>query len=101
MAMVALLLAGFALISQLAVTNTMIQWIAPDAMRGRVISTYTWALGGFFPLGSLLSGALGDTLGTSNAILVMAIASFGLSMFARAAFPPVSDTVADPRPTSE
>ncbi|MCJ7707250.1 MAG: MFS transporter, partial [Anaerolineales bacterium] len=54
LSLLALALAGFALISQLAVTNTLIQLAVPDDLRGRVLSTYTWALGGFWPLGALL-----------------------------------------------
>jgi MFS family permease len=68
----ALILAGFALISQLALTNTLLQLIVPDELRGRVMSSYTWALGGFFPLGSLLIGSIGDAIGAPNAVLITA-----------------------------
>jgi MFS family permease len=70
--MTALILAGFALISQLALTNTLLQLIVPDQFRGRVLSTYTWALGGFFPIGSLLIGSIGDAVGATNAVLITA-----------------------------
>jgi MFS family permease len=68
----ALILAGFAFISQLALTNTLLQLIVPDNFRGRVLSTYTWALGGFFPIGSLLIGSIGDVVGATNAVLLSA-----------------------------
>lgn len=71
-AILALMLAGYSLITQLAVTNTLIQLIIPDEIRGRVLSAFTWALGGFWPLGSLMLGALGDWLGTSQAVLIAA-----------------------------
>jgi MFS family permease len=67
-----LILAGFALIGQLALTNTIIQLIVPDEFRGRVLSSYTWALGGFIPIGSLLIGSIGDVLGAANAVLISA-----------------------------
>ncbi|MCK4962204.1 MAG: MFS transporter, partial [Anaerolineales bacterium] len=51
LSILALVLAGYALITQLAVTNTSLQLIVPDELRGRVMSTFTWALGGFWPLG--------------------------------------------------
>jgi MFS family permease len=73
--MTALILAGFALISQLALTNTLLQLIVPDQFRGRVLSTYTWALGGFFPIGSLLIGSIGDAVGATNAVLITAVCS--------------------------
>jgi MFS family permease len=69
---IALILAGFALISQLALTNTLLQLIVPDEFRGRVLSSYTWALGGFFPIGSLLIGSMGDAFGAANAVMISA-----------------------------
>jgi MFS family permease len=69
---IALILAGFALISQLALTNTLLQLIVPDEFRGRVLSSYTWALGGFFPIGSLLIGSMGDAFGAPNAVMISA-----------------------------
>ncbi len=63
LSMVLMALIGFAFITQLVLTNTLIQSIVPDEMRGRVLSTYTWAIGGFYPLGSLLIGILGDQIG--------------------------------------
>lgn len=61
---------GYSLITQLVISNTMIQTIVPDELRGRVISTYTWALGGFYPLGSLLMGFLGDQIGAPVAAMI-------------------------------
>lgn len=78
-------LIGFSFIVQLVITNTLIQTIVPDDLRGRVLSTYTWALGGFYPLGSLMIGALGDQIGAPNAALISGVgclALFGLSLIA-------------------
>jgi MFS family permease len=77
---IALIFAGFGLISQLALTNTLIQLIVPDELRGRVLSSYTWALGGFFPIGSLLIGYLGDLVGATTAVQISAIASLLLTV---------------------
>jgi MFS family permease len=66
-------LLGFGFITQLVLTNTLIQTIVPDELRGRVLSTYTWALGGFYPLGSLVMGFLGDQIGAPAAILLSGI----------------------------
>ena len=76
----ALILAGFALISQLALTNTLLQLIVPDEFRGRVLSSYTWALGGFFPIGSILIGSMGDVFGAANAVMISAGFSLILSI---------------------
>ena len=64
---------GYTFLTQLVITNTLIQTIVPDDLRGRVISTYTWALGGFYPLGSLMMGLLGDRLGAPTAGLISGI----------------------------
>ena len=61
---------GYTLLTQLVITNTLIQTIVPDTLRGRILSTYTWALGGFYPLGSLMMGLLGDRLGSPTAGLI-------------------------------
>jgi MFS family permease len=80
LSMGAMFCAGFSFITQLAVTNTVIQLLVPDTLRGRVLSTYTWALGGFWPLGSLLIGALGDHFGAPNAVLFTSAACFLLTI---------------------
>lgn len=72
LSMAALVAAGFSFISQLALTNTLIQLHVPDQLRGRVLSSYTWALAGFYPIGALLIGTIGDHFGTINAIFVTA-----------------------------
>ena len=85
MALMAVL--GYSLITQLVLTNTMIQTIVPDELRGRVISTYTWALGGFFPLGSLMMGFLGDQIGAPEAAMISGVGSILLVGVNLALFP--------------
>ena len=70
LSMVIMAVLGYSLITQLVITNTLIQIIVPDDLRGRVLSAYTWALGGFYPLGSLLMGALGDQIGAPTTALI-------------------------------
>jgi MFS family permease len=93
LSMVALSLAGYSLIMQLAVTNTLIQILVPDELRGRVLSAYTWALAGFFPLGSLLIGWLGDQFGTLNAVLFAAGSSVAIIVLDRWLFPETGQLV--------
>lgn len=78
---------GYSLITQLVLTNTLIQTIVPDDLRGRVMSTYTWSLGGFYPLGSLLMGALGDQIGAPSAALISGIGCLLLVIFSLTVFP--------------
>lgn len=65
-----LTLAGFAQISTTAVTNTMIQTLAPDEFRGRVVSFYTFAFLGLAPFGALGAGTAAERLGPRAALVV-------------------------------
>jgi predicted MFS family arabinose efflux permease len=85
--MVLMALVGYSLITQLVLTNTLIQTIVPDDLRGRVLSTYTWALGGFYPLGSLMMGFLGDQIGAPEAAMVSGVGCLILIGINLAAFP--------------
>jgi MFS family permease len=91
LSMAGMILAGYGLITQLAVTNTLIQLMVPDELRGRVMSTFTWALGGFWPLGSLLLGGLGDHLGAQNAVLLAAACSALLTILGRFGLPDTAE----------
>jgi MFS family permease len=55
--------AGFGMMQQMAGSNTILQTIAPDDKRGRVMSFYTLAILGMNPIGSLLSGLLAARIG--------------------------------------
>jgi MFS family permease len=62
-AMLFVLIAGFALMMQMASTNTVLQTIVDEDKRGRVMSLYTMSFMGMAPLGSLLAGYLADEIG--------------------------------------
>jgi MFS family permease len=51
-----LVLSGFAVMLQMGASNTLIQSMAPDHLRGRVMSIYSMMLMGMAPFGSLLAG---------------------------------------------
>jgi MFS family permease len=63
-----LMLAGFGMMAQMASSNTVLQTLVPDDMRGRVMSFYSMAFMGTAPLGSLLIGALAGRIGAPAAI---------------------------------
>lgn len=58
-----LLLAGFAMIVQMAASNTVLQTIVAEDKRGRVMAFYSMAFMGMAPLGSLAAGAIAGRLG--------------------------------------
>ncbi len=82
-----ILILGWSMVTQLAMMNTLIQLEVPDMLRGRVFSTYLWALQGVAPFGSLFIGWLAQTRGVPRAALVCGtICLVGLSAM-HAAFP--------------
>jgi MFS family permease len=54
---------GFSMMVQMASSNTLIQAMVPDRLRGRTMAVYSMMFMGMAPLGSLLAGALGNRIG--------------------------------------
>jgi MFS family permease len=63
-----LLPAGFALMVLMASTNTLIQTIVPDHLRGRVMALHVTMFIGMFPFGSFLAGVIAERLGAPATI---------------------------------
>lgn len=64
-----LALIGWGTVTQLAIMNVLIQVQVPNGLRGRVFSTYLWAIQGVAPFGSLLVGWMSQTWGVPSTIL--------------------------------
>ena len=62
-------LAGFGMMSQITIRNTLLQTTADVKMRGRVISFYAMAFFGMQPLGGLIIGYVSKIIGTKNTML--------------------------------
>ena len=60
---------GFGMMSQITISNTLIQTTVDTAMRGRIISFYAMAFFGMQPLGGLIIGGLSQWVGTPNIVL--------------------------------
>jgi len=75
LALVFVTIAGFGMMSQITVSNTLIQTtVAPD-MRGRVISFYAMAFFGMQPIGGLVIGSVSKWIGTTNTMLLEGVAA--------------------------
>jgi len=61
---------GLGMMAHTAASNTILQTIADDDKRGRVMSFYTMALMGTAPFGSLLAGWMAKVLGTPWTIFI-------------------------------
>ncbi len=73
LALILLVLIGFCQTSIASLTNTLIQTIAPDYIRGRVMSIFSLFFNGMFPLGSLLGGTIAQRWGACSALSVSGI----------------------------
>lgn len=60
--------AGWGIVSVLAIANSFVQHAVPDELRGRVMSLYTLVFLGFAPLGNSMIGILADIIGTLPAL---------------------------------
>ncbi len=65
-----LVLVGFFQIVLFSSSNTLIQTMVPDALRGRIMSIYSMVFMGMAPLGALFSGALGERIGAPMIVTV-------------------------------
>ncbi len=81
-----LALAGLAMMTQMAGSNTLVQAMIPDALRGRVMALYSMMFIGMTPFGALLAGAIAEPLGVPLTITIggcacmLAGAGFGLRL---------------------
>jgi MFS family permease len=66
---------GFFIMLQMACSNTLIQTMVPDALRGRVMALYSMMFMGMAPFGALLGGAMADRLGAPTAVATGGLAS--------------------------
>jgi MFS family permease len=79
-----LIVSGFTMMMQFTATNTLIQSMVPDQLRGRVMSLYSMMFLGMSPFGSLLAGALADRIGAPVTMAIGGLAScLGGLAFAR------------------
>jgi len=82
-ACVVLALAGCGFMIHLAATNTVLQTIVEERLRGRVMSFYTMAFFGTVPIGSLLGGIMADRYGAMNTVMATgAVCLAGSAWFA-------------------
>lgn len=77
---------GFCMMLETASSNTLIQSIVPDQLRGRVMAVYSMMFLGMAPFGSLLAGALAHHFGApatvsfGGAVCIIAAAVFAHRM---------------------
>jgi MFS family permease len=68
--LILLTLVGLAMVLTTALTNTLLQTLAPDSLRGRVVSVYTMAFIGFTPFGAFQAGLIAEAFGAPTALAI-------------------------------
>jgi MFS family permease len=65
---------GFGMMQGVTGSNTILQTLVDEKMRGRVMSYYTMAFVGMAPFGSLLAGALAHAIGAPRTVIISGVA---------------------------
>lgn len=65
---------GLTMMVQMAASNTLLQVMAPDRLRGRVMAVYSMMFMGMVPFGALISGALATHLGAPMTVALGGVA---------------------------
>ena len=80
-----LLPAGYSMMLQMACSNTLIQTMVPDQLRGRVMAVYSMMFMGMAPFGAFFGGALAHHIGAPITVAAGGIACvLGAIWFGRA-----------------
>jgi MFS family permease len=76
---------GFALVVSIAITNTLLQKLVTDQMRGRVMSMFVLSFVGTMPIGNILAGTASNHFGPQRTLavggLVVTMVAVGVSIF--------------------
>ncbi len=75
---------GFAMMVQMASSNTLIQAMVPDRLRGRAMAVYSMMFMGMAPMGALLSGWSAHYIGAQWTLAIGGVGAIvGAALFAR------------------
>ena len=87
--LILMLFVGFSFVWQNALANTLLQFVTPDELRGRVMSVYTMTFQTMFRLGGLQAGFVADWIGAPIAVGIGAVVSLTYSIFVAIRYPKV------------
>ena len=89
--LVTLFCAGAALVTAVSTVNNLLQkYVAPE-MRGRVMSMHATAFLGFVPIGSLISGALAQSIGAPHALAGLCLVALAVTLLVPLRMPEIMD----------
>jgi len=72
---------GGGMMVTMASTNTILQTIVEEHLRGRVMAFYAMAFLGTAPIGSLMAGVVADRIGPTNTIILGGVACLAVGIW--------------------
>jgi MFS family permease len=79
LALLVLVGSGLAIILIMNLANALVQTLAPDALRGRVMAIYSLTFFGLMPIGALWAGASAEQFGEPSTVAIGALISLGVA----------------------
>jgi MFS family permease len=76
-----LLPVGYSMMVQMASSNTLLQSMSPDRLRGRVLAVYSMMFMGMAPFGALFAGAIAERVGAPITVAIGGVACIGGGIF--------------------
>jgi MFS family permease len=71
---------GFCMMLESSASNTLLQAMVPDELRGRVISIYSMMFMGMAPIGAFFGGALAERIGAPVTVFIGGVACVGAAL---------------------
>ena len=93
--LILMIITGLGMMLQMASSNTLLQSIVDDSMRGRVMSFFTMAIMGTAPFGSLLAGSSAELIGAPNTVLIGGISCICGALIFALKLPEITKTCVD------
>jgi MFS family permease len=93
LALPALYFVGLGLMLTAASSNTVLQSIVPDELRGRVASLYVMSFIGMTPLGALATGWVAEHIGPPHTLLVCGLAGIAAAAVYRTRLPAIGRAI--------
>lgn len=93
LSLVTMLLCGFGMMVTMAASNTVLQTIVEERMRGRLMSFYAMAFMGTAPFGSLLAGSMAARIGAPATIAIGGVACLLGAVWVRLKLPKLREQV--------
>lgn len=84
---------GGGFIVTLAATNTIVQSVVPESLRGRVMAFYTMAFLGTAPIGALIAGIVADRIGAPATIGIGGAACLAAGLWFRGTLPRLRELI--------